>query len=74
MISDGTVIYSIERKLCFLNYTEKLKDRSFGHIADHLKSLKQPIKTKYSFYKKFEVKTLGLCKTCSLLSLLSGAF
>lgn len=62
MISDVTVIYSIERKLCFLNYTEKLKDRSSGHIADHLKSLKQPI------------KTLGLCKTCSLLSLLSGAF
>lgn len=49
MISDVTVIYSIKRKLCFLNYTEKLKDRSFGHIADHLKSLKQPIKTKYSF-------------------------
>lgn len=52
MISDVTVIYSIERKLCFLNYTEMLKDRSFDHIADHLKSLKQPIKTKYSFCLK----------------------
>lgn len=38
-----------QKKTLFLNYTEKLKDRSFGHIADHLKSLKQPIKTKYSF-------------------------